>query len=184
MENKLKIIGIAGSLRKNSFNKMLLNELFSVAGENWNSQVSDIADIPLYNADVEAIGIPESVTLLGEKISNADGLIIVTPEYNYSIPGVLKNAIDWLSRLKTAPLKNKPVGILGASMSLTGTVRSQSHLRLVAVMTEMLIMNKPDVYVAQAQNKFTEDGKLNDEKTISVLKKFSDNFTNWVIKIK
>ncbi len=126
----------------------------------------DLAPIPLYNGDVEAQGFPPAVQELKAAIRVADALLIVTPEYNYSIPGVLKNAIDWASRPpQDSPLSGKPVAIMGASMGGFGTVRAQHHLRQVCVFTNMLPLQRPEVMISTAHQKFDADGRLVDERT-------------------
>ncbi|MGH2574276.1 MAG: NADPH-dependent FMN reductase [Ignavibacteria bacterium] len=185
MENILNVLGIAGSLRKNSYNKALLNAAIEVQPSNMSIQTFDIQSIPLYNSDIEEQGTPEPVKIFKQKISLADGLLIVTPEYNYSIPGVLKNAIDWASRPPSnSPLNKKPLGITGASMGLGGTIRSQLHLRQVAIFTNMMDMKRPEVFVQRAQEKFDANGNLTDESTREHLKRFLSSFQEWILQFK
>ncbi len=181
--NKIKVLGVAGSLRKESYNKSLLKAAIELHPENMNIEIFDITDIPLYNEDVHAIGEPEAVKIFKNKIAESDGLLIVTPEYNYSIPGVLKNAIDWASRpAAESPLSGKPLAIMGAGGRM-GTVRAQSHLRQVAVFTNMLALNKPEVLVSIAGEKFDKDGKLTDERTRTQVKNLLDAFIKWIIQL-
>ena len=183
MDNKIKILGIAGSLRKGSLNKALLREAKKLAPENVEIEIADISEIPMYNGDIEAIGSPEPVKILKEKIKNSDALLIVTPEYNYSIPGVLKNAIDWVSRpVADSPLNNKPLGIMGAG-GMSGTIRAQLHLRQIAVFTNMIDMKRPEVLVQKAQDKFDSEGNLIDEPTIRQVKKFLNAFAEWINRV-
>jgi chromate reductase len=122
--------------------------------------------LPIYDADLQAEGIPDAVTALGTAIKSADGLIIVTPEYNYSVPGGLKNAIDWISRLPTKPFAAKPLLIQSASMGLFGGARAQYHLRQIMVFLDAYVMNLPEVMVGQAQNKIdATTGELTDQGT-------------------
>jgi chromate reductase len=181
--NKIKVLGISGSLRKNSFNKSLLEAAIELQPDNMDIEIFDISDIPMYNEDIRISGEPEPVKLFKEKIAEADALLIATPEYNYSIPGVLKNAIDWASRPPTdSPLNGKPLAIMGAGGRM-GTVRAQNHLRQVAVETNMLTMNKPEVLVARAREKFDKDCKLIDERTRTQLRKLLDAFVDWIMLI-
>ena len=165
MEKKINILGIAGSLRKQSYNRGLLQAAKELAPPSCNLEIFDLDNIPLYNQDDEA-QFPQSVTLLKTKIRAADAILIVTPEYNYSIPGVLKNALDWASRpYGDGAWDNKPVAIMGASMGEQGTSRAQYHLRQVFVTLNMHALNKPEVMVNFAQNKFDDKGQLIDPKT-------------------
>ena len=128
-----RVCGIAGSLRRDSYNRALLRAAQSLAPDGMTIEIWDrLADIPPYNADVEAQGDPEPVSALKAAIRAADALLIVTPEYNYGVPGVLKNAVDWASRpLATSPLRNKPVAVIGASTGMFGAVWAQAELRKV-----------------------------------------------------
>ena len=129
----LRVLGFAGSLRKSSYNRALLEAALSLLPEGMSLEITDLGEVPLFNEDVEAQGIPQPVRSLTQKIGTADALLIATPEYNYSIPGVLKNTIDWLSRKPDFPLNGKPTAIMGASMGMAGTARAQYHLRQVGV---------------------------------------------------
>jgi chromate reductase len=183
MENKIKVLGIAGSLRKNSLNKFLLDAAVELQPGNMDIEIYDISDIPLFNDDLRAEGDPEPVKLFKQKIAEADALLIVTPEYNYSIPGVLKNAIDWASRPPAeSPLNGKPMAMMGAGGRM-GTARAQNHLRQVAVYTNMLTLNRPEVLVAGAREKFDKDGKLTDERTRNQVKKLLEAFAEWTIRL-
>lgn len=179
----LKVLGIAGSLRSGSYNKQLLQLLVNSAPEGLEVEVFNLFDIPIYNGDVEAQGLPESVLDLKQRIKEADGILIVTPEYNYSIPGVLKNSIDWASRPPENPFSTKPVAIAGASNGGFGTVRSQHHLRQVMVNLNAYVMPKPEIMVSKAQDKFAEDGSLLDEKLKTSAQEFMQEFKNWIEKL-
>ena len=146
-----QIVGIAGSLRQGSFNRALLRAATELAPATLRITVHDLLPIPLYNADVESRGAPEVVADLRNAVRAADGLLIATPEYNHGVPGVLKNAIDWLSRPPEAgALSGKPAAIMGASPGMTGTARSQSQLRQAFVFTNTYAMTQPEVLVARA----------------------------------
>ncbi len=181
---KIKILGFSGSLRKGSFNKMLLKAVTELAPEEMEIETFDLEGILLFNQDFE--NQPnEKLKLFKEKIKSADGILIVTPEYNFSMPGVLKNAIDAVSRpYGTNPFEGKPVGIMGASTGMLGTARAQYHLRQSMVFLNAHPMNKPEILVPFAKDKFDSTGKLIDESTIKWIKQFLANFVEWVIKLR
>ncbi|QCT19174.1 NAD(P)H-dependent oxidoreductase [Jejubacter calystegiae] len=168
MSETLKVVTLLGSLRKGSFNAMVARTLPQVAPSNMAvNPLPSIADIPLYNADIqEEQGFPATVNALAEQIRLADGLVIVTPEYNYSVPGGLKNAIDWLSRLPDQPLAGKPVLIQTSSMGVIGGARCQYHLRQILVFLDAMVMNKPEFMGGVIQNKIDpESGEVIDQAT-------------------
>ncbi len=172
IKSEFHFIGICGSLRKDSYNKKLLDVAFLSVPEGVTTEIVDISAMPLYNEDVLVEGIPESVLQMKAQLTSADAIVIASPEYNYSIPGLLKNAIDWASRPpKDSPFPGKPLAILGASTGLLGTVRMQYHLRQVAVALDMYPLNRPEVMIAKAQDKFDGDGKLTDEFAIEIIRK-------------
>lgn len=165
MEKKIKILGIAGSLRKQSYNRGLLQAAVEVAPSNCSLEIFDLEGIPLYNQDQEA-NLPPSVVNLKAKVRAADAILIATPEYNYSMPGVLKNALDWGSRpYGDNAWDNKPVALMGASPAVQGTSRSQYHLRQVFIYLNMHALNKPELMVGTAQDRFDSKGSLTDPKT-------------------
>ena len=148
-------------------------------------ELFDIAPIPLYNGDVESRGFPGPVVQFKERIAAADALLIAAPEYNYSIPGVLKNAIDWASRPPdSSPLNGKPLALMGASMGAMGTARGQYHLRQVCVFTNMLPLNRPEVFVARAHEKFDAQGRLSDDSTRSHIRKLLEALRDWTVKLR
>jgi chromate reductase len=165
MTGTVNIIGISGSLRQGSYNTATLRAAQELAPPDLALAIGDISQFPLYNGDLQAQGIPEAVQQLGAQIRAADGVLLVTPEYNYSVSGVMKNAIDWLSRLKEQPFAGKPVAICGASMGVLGTARAQYHLRQIGVYLDMRILNKPEVMIGQAHERFDAGGKLTHEPT-------------------
>jgi len=176
----MKIAGICGSLRRGSFNRMLLLEAGRLLPDGVSMDVLEIRDLPLYDQDVEAAGEPGSVKAFKAGLAGADALLFATPEYNYSLPGVLKNAIDWASRPPaTSPLNGKPAAVIGASGGTGGTIRAQHHLRQVAVFTNTLFLNKPEVLVAKAQDKFEANGALKDEATRAHLRKLVAALVTW-----
>ena len=181
MPDKLNIVAISGSLRSKSFNTSLLRAMQDIADESMSIDIARLNGIPVYDGDDEdASGIPQIVTDLAERIRAADGVIIATPEYNFSIPGGLKNANDWISRVKDQPFGNKPVGVVGAAAGPLGTARSQYHLRQNLVGLSALTMSKPEVFVGSAHTKFADDGSLADEETGKFLKLWLDAFDAWV----
>lgn len=165
-----KILGISGSLRKGSLNTAALKAAQKLAPEHITIEIADISAIPLYNADVQAEGFPESSERLSEQIMAADAVLIVSPEYNYSVPGVLKNALDWVSRSPKKPFEHKAVAIMGASPGMLGTARMQYHLRQIMVFLNAYVLNKPEVMIGHATSKFDAEGNLTDEKTGEIMK--------------
>jgi chromate reductase len=163
----VKVCGIAGSLRRSSYNRSLLQAAVKLAPARMSIVIFDrIGDIPLYNADVEARDDPEAVVALKSAIREADALLIATPEYNYGVPGVLKNVIDWASRPPSdSVLAGKPTVLLGASPGRTGTARAQLALRQSFVFTQTPVLPGPEVLVGEAHKKFADDGTLSDEQT-------------------
>jgi len=178
----MTILVIIGSLRQGSLNRRLAEAAAQNAPEGVTIDAVGIDGFPLYNSDLE-IAYPQFAIDFKARVGNADGVIIVTPEYNYSIPGVLKNALDWLSRPPaTQPFNGKPVGIMGASSGVFGTVRAQSHLRQVLQFLNARVMAKPELLVGQAQSKFDEGGALIDEGVKGQLAKYMQAFAVWVGK--
>jgi chromate reductase len=165
-DRPLAFLGIAGSLRRASFNRGLIRAAVELAPEGTRVVSFDLADVPMYNADVEAAGDPEAVVALKEAIAMADALLIATPEYNHCVPGVLKNAIDWASRpARQSVLTGKPVAIMGASTGRGATARAQAHLRDGLAYTNGLVLPLPEVLVSLAGDKFDAEGTLLDEPT-------------------
>src|SRR3984885_9794408 len=161
MADDIKVLAICGSLRQASYNRMTLKVAEESLPPGMTLEVFDkMAEIPLYNEDVKAKGFPPAVAELRAKIKAADALLIVTPEYNYSMPGVLKNAIDWVSRPPNQPFNEKPIAITGASPSMLGSARAQYDLRRCFVFLNSFVLNQPEVMVAQAHERFDKAGKL------------------------
>src|SRR6185503_7475538 len=154
MENKIKVLGFAGSLRVGSYNRSLLHAAKDLMPLNSVLDFFDIADIPLFNQDHE-INMPKQVKDFKLKIRESDAILIATPEYNYSVPGVLKNAIDWASRpYGDSAWAGKPVAIMGASIGTIGTARAQYHLRQMFVFLNMYPINGPEVMIGNADERF------------------------------
>ena len=183
----VRIAGICGSLRKHSYNHYLLSAALQLAPEGMELQVISIRDLPFYNADQDIPEVavrPEPVTIFRQHLEQADGILIASPEYNYSIPGVLKNAIDWASRGDDSPLLNKPVAVIGASSSTWGTVRMQVHFLSLFLYLDMQPVYKPEVLVAKAGDKFDETGRLTDGKTRLLLQEKLQELYNAVLSGK
>jgi len=177
----LSILGFAGSLRRESYNRALLRAAVDLAPDGVEIIVFDLAEIPLYNGDVEAQGDPAGVSRFKQAISDADGVLMATPEYNHGVPGVMKNAIDWASRPpRGAPLGGKPVGIIGASPGITGSARGQSQLRQAFEFTNSFCMPQPELLVFKAHEKFDAEGKLSDAPTAQHLTDYLAAFAAWV----
>jgi chromate reductase len=176
----MHIIAISGSLRHASYNTSLLKSAVSLAPGDIMIDITTLHGIPLYDGDAEAAaGKPAAVIGLDQRIRAADGLIIATPEYNFSMPGVLKNGIDWLSRGEH-PFKARRVGVIGASTSPVGTARAQYHLRQTLQALEALVMPRPEIFVSLAQTKFDGEGHLTDETTRRLLAKWLTAFRAFV----
>lgn len=165
MHKTINIVGFTGSLRKNSYNKAALKAAQRLLPENTELNIIDLSDLPFFNEDLEEKALPTSVTDFKEKLARADAILISTPEYNFSIPPVLKNALDWASRGDALPLYGKPVAIMSASPGMLGGARVQYHLRQVCVQLNLIPLNKPEVFIARANEKFDEDGNLINERT-------------------
>jgi chromate reductase len=179
----MKVLGIAGSLRRASYNRALLAAAVELAPPELEIEVFDISALPPYNQDLEA-DLPASVVALKAAIIASDALLFVTPEYNFSVPGVLKNVIDWGSRPHPENAwDNKPAAVMGASMAFTGTARAQSALRQSFAFINVDCMNQPGMYVAAAHDKFSAEGKLTDEETREHLAKFLAAYAAWLQKM-
>jgi chromate reductase len=182
--DNIKVLGLVGSLRQGSFNRATLRAAQELAPPGMQLDGFDIAPIPMYNDDVRQQGYPPPVQELRARIKAADGVLFVTPEYNYSIPGVLKNAIDWASRPPEQPFEGKPIAVMGASGGALGTARAQYHLRQVFVFLDGLVMNRPEVMIPTAQNKFDATGKLTDQPTRDFLAAHLAAFKAWVLRMR
>ena len=180
----IKVLGICGSLRKGSFNRMALRVAQELAPAGMKVDVADISAFPLYNEDVRAQGFPPPVQTFRDQIAAADALLFVTPEYNYSMSGVLKNAIDWASRPPDPPVLGKPVGIMGATPGMLGAARAQYHLRQCFVFLNMFPVNKPEVMIPQAQNRFDAEGRLTDETSKGLIKQLMESLQAWTLRLK
>ena len=170
---------MVGSLRKGSYNKLTLRAAQELKPAGMEIEDFDIAPIPLYNEDLRVQGFPPAVQALRDKILAADALLFVTPEYNYSIPGVLKNAIDWASRPPERVFSGKPAAIMGASGGRLGTARAQYHLRQTGVFLDLHFINKPEVMISFAEKAFDTSGRLADETARKLIAELLVNLADW-----
>ena len=175
----ISVLGICGSLRKGSFNRAALETAIELRPAGMSVAVADISQIPLYNEDVRAQGFPAPVETLRQQIKTADALLFACPEYNYSMSGVLKNAIDWVSRPPDQPFAGKPCAIIGAAAGMAGSARAQGDLRRSMVFLDMHPLNKPEVLIFQAQNKFDAAGKLTDETARNLIRDLMAALQRW-----
>jgi chromate reductase len=180
----IRLLGVAGSLRKASLNRALLRALAEVLPEGTTMDIFDgLGALPTFDPDGPAE--PPAVTAWKQDIAAADALVIATPEYNYSIPGVLKNAIDLASRPPaTSPLRGKPMGIVSAATGISGGMRAQYHLRQILVFTNSPAMLQPEVIIPRAQERFDADGALTDASTRELLAKFAAALVTWIERFK
>ena len=184
MKKQLSILGFAGSLRNDSYNRALLRAALDLVPKDTKLDIFDLEGIPLFNQDLEK-SVPEQVKEFKAKIRSADAILVVTPEHNYSVPGVLKNAIDWASRpYGDNSFEGKPVAMMSASTGMLGGARAQYHLRQVFVFLNMHPLNKPEVFVTFANQKFDEKGSLTDEKTKEFIKGLLEALVAWTKKLE
>lgn len=179
----VRILGIAGSLRRASYNRAALRAASTLVPEGATIETFEIDGLPGFSEDEEQ-NPPAKVTELKQKIREADAILIVTPEYNYSIPGVLKNAIDWASRpYGDSAWSGKPAAIMGASVGTIGTARAQYHLRQMMVFLNMFPINQPEVMIANAHERFDSEGNLTHEATREFIRQLLQNLVDWTRRI-
>jgi chromate reductase len=184
MERKISILGFAGSLRKGSYNKAILREALNQLPEDVALELFDLEGIPPFNQDFES-NPPQKVREFKQKIRAADAILIATPEYNYSIPGVLKNAIDWASRpYGDNAFEGKPVGIMSAAGGMLGGSRAQYQLRQVFVFLDMHPLNRPEVIVAAAHEKIDQSGRVTDQKTREKIRELLEALVKWTRRLE
>jgi chromate reductase len=184
MERTVNILGFAGSLRKGSYNRSLLRAAGELLPKDARLDIFDLDGIPPFNQDLENQP-SEKVKEFKAKLRAADAILIATPEYNYSIPGVLKNAIDCASRpYGDNAFEHKPVAIMGASISMTGSARAQYHLRQCFVFLTCFALNQPEVMVPFAQEKIDKEGKLTDQKTREKIRELLESLVAWTNKLR
>lgn len=183
MSSHVRILGIAGSLRRGSYNQAALRAAQLLVPENSAIDLFQLDEIPMFNQDDEKHP-PSSVLELKKRIRSADAVLIVTPEYNYSIPGVLKNAIDWASRPHgDSAWSGKLAAILGASVGAIGTARAQLHLRQIFVALNLFTLNQPEVIIADAAHRFDQHGNLIHEPTKQLIQELLENLVDWTRRI-
>jgi chromate reductase, NAD(P)H dehydrogenase (quinone) len=183
MAEALKVLGIAGSLRKGSFNRWALRAAQQLAPPGMKLDIFELDGFPAFNQDEEK-SVPQIVVDFKQAIRAADAILIATPEYNYSVPGVLKNAIDWASRpYGDSAWRGKPVAVMGASGGTLGTARAQYHLRQMFVFLDMYPVNQPEVMIAGAHEKFDADGNLKDERTTEQIRKLLAALEGWTRRL-
>lgn len=185
-DKTLNVVSICGSLRKGSYNRMVMNTLQGYAPEGMRiSEAPPFAAFPLYNADVQnSTGFPAPVQALAEAIRAADGVIFVSPEYNYSIPGALKNAIDWVSRMPNQPFAGKPIAIQSATGGALGGGRMQYDLRRCMIFLDAWTINKPEIFIGNCSQRIDEKtGQIKDEQTISFIKQQLAAFAQFIGRI-
>jgi chromate reductase len=184
METQIKVLAFAGSLRVGSYNKALVRAAQQVKPPNVALEIFDLADIPPYNADQENTP-PPRVVEFKQKIRDADALLIASPEYNFSIPGVLKNAIDWASRPPTStPLDGKPVAIMSASTGRFGGARAQYHLRQTFVFLNMHPINRPEVMLSDAANNVDENGNVINQQTRQLIRQLLEALSECTLRMR
>jgi len=184
MNKPLRILGIAGSLRRDSYNRAALRAATKLVPKGATLDVFELSGIPGFNQDDEQ-NPPEKVVELKRRVREADAILFVTPEYNYSVPGVLKNAIDWASRpYGDSAWNGKPVAIMGASIGGIGTARAQYHLRQIFVFLDMFPVNQPEVMIGNAASRFDAEGNLTDETTKDYIRKLLQALVEWTARIE
>jgi len=183
MSHPIRVLGIAGSIRRDSYNKAALRAAQQLAPDGMTIEIFDIAGLPMFNQDTEKTPAPIAVEFK-HKIRAADAILISTPEYNYSVPGVLKNAIDVASRpYGDSAWAQKPVAIMGASPGALGTARAQYHLRQMFVFLNMYAVNQPEVMIANAPTRFDAAGNLTDEQTKQLMRDLLKNLAAWTRRL-
>jgi chromate reductase len=182
-EPPARIVAFAGSLRRRSFNRALIEAAGELVPSGMRIAPVEIGRLPFYDADVEAAGDPGPVAEFKAAIAAADGVVIATPEYNDGIPGVLTNALDWGSRLPgRSPLAGKPVAVMGASPSQVGTARAQLHLRQVLAHIQARVLPPPELLVARAHERFDPELRLTDETTRRIMADLLRRFAGWIAR--
>jgi len=181
---KLKIAGLAGSLRRGSFNRAALKAAIELQPADLDIEIVELGELPLYNDDIRAEGFPPGVNAYREKIRNCDAVLFATPEFNYSVSAPLKNAIDWGSRMPDPPFSGKLAAMISASAGPLGGVRAQYQLRHMCVSLNCFVMNTPQVYIGDAGKKFDAGLKLTDAGIRTELEKFLAAFRDFVVRFR
>jgi chromate reductase, NAD(P)H dehydrogenase (quinone) len=181
---KLKVAGVAGSLRQGSFNRAALKAAIELQPAELDIEIVELGELPLYNDDIRVEGYPPSVHAYREKIRACDGVLFATPEFNYSVSAPLKNAIDWGSRIPDPPYVGKPAAMISASVAPLGGVRAQYHLRHMCVSLNCFVMNTPQIYIGEAAKKFDAGLKLTDAGIRADLAKFLAAFRDYILRLQ
>jgi len=181
-DKTLNVISICGSLRKGSYNRMVMNALPGLAPEGMSiNEAPPFAEFPLYNGDVEQQGIPPAVQRLADAVRAADGVIFNSPEYNYSIPGGLKNAIDWVSRVPNQPFARKPVAIQSAANGILGGGRMQYDLRRAMVFLDAATLNKPEIFIPNCSQRIdAKTGQITDQQSVGFIRQQLAAFAKFI----
>jgi len=180
----MRVLALVGSLRKSSYNKLALKAAVELKPADMEIESADIGALPLYNEDLHAESYPPAAQAFREQVRAADAILFVTPEYNYSVSGVLKNAIDWASRPPDRPLESKPAAVMGASGSRLGTARAQYHLRQIGVFLNLHFINRPEVMISFADKVFDASGRLTDEMARKLIAQLLVNLRDWTLKLQ
>jgi chromate reductase len=183
MERNYKVLGLCGSLRSKSYNHMALKAAEQLMPDGLTLECIDFGDIPLYNQDDQSPATLTAVERLRAHVASADALLIASPEYNFSVSGVLKNAIDWLSRTSPQPFKDKPVALMSATQGPVGGARHQYELRKILGCLEAFVMNKPEIYIGMCQNRFDDKGALTDATTRNLIGDQMVALQGWITRL-
>jgi len=180
----IRVAGLVGSLRQGSYNRALLRAAMALQPEGMEITDVDLRSLPLFDGDLEQAGENDEIRAFKARIAAADALLFVTPEYNYSIPGVLKNAIDWGSRPSgQGPLRQKPVAIMGCAAGAAGTRRAQLHLRSICAALDLWDLKKPEITLGGAAALFDAEGTLTDDETREQIRVFLEGFQGWIRRL-
>jgi chromate reductase len=183
-DETLTVLGLCGSLRRQSYNRGALVAAAELAPPGMRLEIAELREIPLYDDDVRLQGFPPPVAALREAVRRAHALLFATPEYNYSVSGVLKNAIDWVSRPPDQPFAGKPAAILGASGGQFGTVRAQYHLRQIGVFLDLRFLIKPEVLIGSAKDRFDAEGRLTHEPSRQLIGQQMAALRDWTRQLR
>jgi chromate reductase len=183
-DSKLNVLGVCGSLRKKSFNMAALSAAGELMPQGMSMTIARIDDLPLFNQDVLDAGMPEPVKRFRTELAQADGLLIASPEYNFSVTPALKNAIDWASRPPDQAFQDKPIAIFSAAVGPLGGARVQYDLRRILTQLWGHVMPRPEVFIGMAATKFDAEGKLTDETTRKFLGDLLTGFRDWILRMK
>src|SRR3954471_2778800 len=184
MAEEIKVLGVCGSLRKASLSMAALRACKELMPAGMSMTIAQIGEIPMYNQDIFDAGIPQAAKRFYDEVAAADGVLIASPEYNFSLPPVLKNAIDWLSKMPKQPFENKPIALFSASQGPLGGARVQYDLRRILVQLWGLVLPRPEVFIGVAQTKFDKEGRLTDEATRKFLTDLVTGFKSWIERMR